>query len=178
MDWISPISRWLAPATIAETADGGLLVASAPGRYVQWLLLFLVLLPVSRWCWRRKLGGNLAPGVFYAAFAIPLVVVPGIALESIRVAPDGLSVRTGLWFSPTERAFPFAELDEIVESEQEIDQRDAERRDRVWSFRYRTAAERRLKLPDLLDANREPVIESLRRRGIEFRATAAGGERP
>jgi len=55
----------------------------------------LVVLLVSRWCWNRRIGGRYPPGVFFASFAIPLIVVPGIALESVRVAPDRLSIRTG-----------------------------------------------------------------------------------
>ena len=168
-DWVSAVSRLLAPATIAELADGTLLIRSAPGRYVLWVLLFLVLLPAARWCWRRRIGGHLAPGVFFASFTIPLIIVPGIALESIAVTPAGLSIRTGFWFAPTERELPFADLDEIVETSELVAQRGAERRDRVWRFRYRTGAARTLKLPDLLDANSRPVIEYLQRQGLAFR---------
>ena len=114
---------------------------------------------------RRKL----APGFCFASFAIPLIVVPGIARESIAVTPAGLSIRTGFWFAPTERTLPFADLDEIVETSEEVAQRGAERRDRVWSWRYRAGPPRRLKLPDLLDANRRPVIEYLHRQGLAFR---------
>jgi hypothetical protein len=67
------------------------------------------------------------------------------------------------------RRFTFANLDEIIETNEDVSQRGAPRRDRFWGFRYHAGQARRLDLPDLLDANRAPVIEYFRRQGIRFR---------
>ena len=62
MEWLGELyDRLFSTATVSATADGGLLIRSAPGRYVLWILLFLVLLPAARWCWRRRIGGNSRP---------------------------------------------------------------------------------------------------------------------
>jgi hypothetical protein len=37
--------------------------------------------------------------------------------------------------------------------------------DLLWTFRY-PGSSRRLNLPDLLESNRPPVVEALRRRGV------------
>jgi len=107
-------------ATIAESADGGLTIHSAPGRYIVWVIAFLVVLPLSAWCWRRRIGGRYAPSVFFASFAIILIVVPGIAMESVHVAPDALSIRTGLWFAPTDYRIPLTDLAGVIESEEAV----------------------------------------------------------
>ncbi|HZL99163.1 MAG TPA: hypothetical protein VFD43_02830 [Planctomycetota bacterium] len=170
MDWLGELyARLLSTATIVETADGGLLVQSAPGRYAAWVAVFLVLLPGALWCWRRGLGGRMAIGACFASFTIPLIVVPGIAAESIRVGPAALSVRTGFWFAPTVRELPLSDLNEIVQTSESVAQRGAERSDRVWEFRYRSAPSIRLKLPDLLDAHRATVSAWLRARGLAVR---------
>src|SRR5690242_5795361 len=104
-----------ASASVAVAADGSLNIQSAPGRYVAWLMAFIVILPLSAWCWRRRIGGRLAPGFFFASFLIPLLVVPGIATESVRVGPDALVIRTGFWFSPTIHEIPLAGLEAVIE---------------------------------------------------------------
>lgn len=157
-------------ATISHAADGAVIVHSAPGRYVAWLAAFLVLLPVARWCWRRGIGGPFAPGVFFASFTIPLIVLPGIAIESVRVSPDSIVTHGGLWHSPTHRHFPLSDLESIVETKEPIAQRGFQRRDTFWEFRYRSSPSRRLKLSDLLDANRTHIIEYLRQHGFVIRA--------
>ena len=159
----------LSRALITTTSDGGLTIHSAPTRYVGWVLAFAILLPLSWLCWRRKVGGTLAPGMFFACFTIPLIVVPGIALEHVDVSSSGLSVSTGFWFSPTHRVIRFYGLRELEERAERIAQRRAERRDLVWIFHFQSSTTARLKLPDLLAANREPVLEFLRKQGCVVR---------
>ena len=152
-------------AIVAETAGGMLDIHSAPGRYLAWLVAFAILMPLAGWCWRRGFGGNIAPGVFFASFFIPLIVVPGMATESIRVAPDRLSIRTGFWFAPTRYAISLTDLEGVVETIETVSQRGAIRHEVYWQFRYRSRRPSRLDLPDLLVANREPVLQYLRRHG-------------
>lgn len=150
---------------VITTTSNGLTIHSAPTRYVGWVLAFAVLLPLSWLCWRRKVGGTLAPGIFFACFTIPLIVVPGIALEHIDVSPSGLFISTGFWFSPTHRMIQFDGLSTLEERAERVAQRRAERRDLVWIFQFHSGKSARLKLPDLLAANREPVLEFLRKQG-------------
>src|SRR5882672_1779069 len=81
-----------ASASVSLAADGSLNIQSAPGRYVAWLAAFVVILPLSAWCWRRRIGGRFAPCLFFGSLVIPIIVVPGIATESVRVAPDVLTI--------------------------------------------------------------------------------------
>ena len=58
-------------ASVSESADGTLLIRSAPSRYVLWVVAFIVLATVSGWCWRRRLIGRWAPSIFFASFLFP-----------------------------------------------------------------------------------------------------------
>src|SRR6266404_2465731 len=158
-----------ASASVTLDAAGCLNIRSAPGRYVAWIVAFLVVLGISAWCWRRHIGKHFAPGFFFASFVIPLVVVPGIATESVRVAPNNLTIRTGFWFSPTIHQIQLAGLEAIIEQKEAVAQRGLPRQDTFWYFRYKSGDQRRINLPDLLDANRDRVIVYLREHGFEVR---------
>lgn len=143
-------------------------------RYVMWILAFIVVAPVSWWCWRHRIGGRLAPGFFFASFLIPVLIVQGIALESVRVTPAALTVDTGLWFLPTTHEIRLSGLESVTE---QIEAKSGRRRfgsrtDTVWYFRYRTGEECRLVLSDLFDANRGRVVEHLRCRGLVVRGAS------
>lgn len=161
--------RLFASASVSLAPDGSLNIQSAPGRYIAWLAAFIVILPLSAWCWRRRIGGHFAPGFFFGSFVIPLIVVPGIATESVRVAPDALTIRTGFWFSPTVNQISLSDLEAVIEQEEAVAQRGLPRRDTFWYFRYHSGGQRRVDLPDLLDANRDQVITYLRQHGFEVR---------
>ena len=158
-------------ASVSEAADGSLSIRSAPMRYAVWILAFVIAAPASWWCWRRRMGGNLAPGFFFASFLVPIIVVPCIALESVRVTPTALTIETGFWFSPTVRQIRFSALESVTEQNEKVPGQRIfrARHDTVWYFRYRSGENRRLVLSDLLDANRTQVIEYLRRHGIDVR---------
>lgn len=153
---------------IVEESAAGLSIASAPGRYVTWALAFLMLFLGAWWCRRRKLGGNLAHGAFYASFVIPLLILPGIALESVHLSSEELSIRTGLWFAPTTHRIPITGVVSVSEQERAVQQRRVAREDVFWRFLYRDGTKRSLRLPDLLEANRALAIDHLRRLGIAF----------
>lgn len=165
----SAYGQLFSSATVSENADGALVVQSAPGRYAGWIVAFFIVALVSRWCWRRRLYKHFAPAVFFASFAIPLLVVPSIARESVRVSDDALSIRTGLWFAPVERHLTFEGLEAIIETDEEVSQRHVSRSDTVWEFRFRSGAPLRLVLPDLLDENRAVVVERLGKHGVQVR---------
>jgi hypothetical protein len=167
----SAYNRLFGSASVTETLDGHLLIQSAPGRFIAWGVAFAVLLPLSLWCWRRHIGGRLAPGFFFASFAIPLIIIPGIATESVRVSPEALIVRTGFWFSPTEFRVSLPEVETIVERHEVVPQRRARREETIWEFHERSGKVRRLQLPDLLEANRGAASEYLRARGIKVEAS-------
>jgi hypothetical protein len=155
-----------ASASITQAADGSLMIQSAPGRYLAWVLAFVVVLPIAVWCWRKGLGGRYAPGVAIASFAIPIIVVPGIAMESIRVAPDKITMTTGFWFAPTRYQIPLSDVDEIVATHRAVDQRMVPRHDTSWDFRFRSRDHHVLHLSDLFDASRGHIIEYLRQHGF------------
>jgi hypothetical protein len=148
-------------ATANNLSDGSLLIQSGLWRYVIWIFAFIAVLPLSAWCWRRRIGGHFAPSVFFASFVIPLIVIPGIAGESIHVAPDALSVRTGFWFAPTVYDVSLRDLDVITERDQDIAQRGMPRQDTFWHFRYVSGKTRSLNLPDLFVANRKEIASYL-----------------
>jgi hypothetical protein len=160
-------SRLLNSAVVEETA-AGLSIRSAPGRYGWWLIAFALLLVAGWFCRRRRIGGNLAHGVFYASFTIPVIIVPGIALESIRASRTELTVRTGFWFSPTVKRISLSDLESITERRQAVRQRGLPREDTYWHFRYQDGKRRSLRLSDLLAANRTAAADYLRRQGIPF----------
>jgi hypothetical protein len=165
----SAYGQLFSSATVSETADGVWVVQSAPGRYVGWIVAFFIVALVSRWCWRRRIYKHFAPAAFFASFAIPLLVVPSIATESVRVSAEVLSIRTGLWFAPVERQIMLASLDTIIETDEEVAQRHVSRSDTVWEFRFRSGDPLRLVLPDLLDEYRGIVGERLSKHGVQVR---------
>ena len=147
---------------VSTLPNGDLLLQSAPERYAVWIAVFLVVAPISFLLWRRGIGGNYPPGAFIVSFFIPLIVAPGIAMESVRVTSDALVLKTGYWFAPNVKRFPFQGLERIDEGTKV---RVNGKEDLLWTFRYGTGS-RRLNLPDLLESNRPPVVEVLRRRGV------------
>lgn len=157
-------------ALMQETADGALLIQSAPGRYLTWSLAFVVLVMVTGWCWRRRLGGAYAPGFLFASFLIPILILPALATESVRVTGDVLNIRTGIWFDPTVMEIPLANVKDIVERKAASKSRRLRGiRETYWHFQQQSGKVQVLDLPDLLDANRAAVADFLRRRGIEVR---------
>ena len=153
---------------VSHAADGSLWIHSAPERYVAWVVAFMVAAPLSGWCWRRRIGGRFAPGIFIASFFVPLIVVPGMALESIHASPDSLSIRTGLWFAPKIDEVPLSGVESISERVEAVEQRAFPRHDTFWYVRYRSGNERRINLTDLFEGNRTVVAEYLRQHGIEI----------
>lgn len=158
-------------ASIRETADGALLIQSAPGRYLAWVFAFLILVLATRWCWKRRIGGAYAPGFFFASFLIPVLIIPALAMESVRVTPQALAIRTGFWFHPTVIEIPLGNVASIEERSR------ASGRGRLgaipelyWHFQEKSGQKRVLDLPDLLDANRAAAAAYLRRYGIEVQA--------
>jgi hypothetical protein len=74
-------------------------------------------------------------------------------------------MRGGLWFARTVHEIPLDDLDEIVETKKLVhDQRN----DNIWTFHYHSRQPQELHLSDLLDANRSPAIEYLRRQGFRI----------
>lgn len=165
MSWFGTL---FSSATITYTPDGTLTLHSAPGRYLVWALAFLLVMPIARYCWRRGIGGHYAPGAFIASFIIPLLIVPGIAMESVRVTPAAIEVRTGFWFAPTRFRYELTGVSEVEEKQIRVPQRRIPRRDRVWVLHYDTGRTVRLHLTDLLDANRTTVADYLRGHGIKY----------
>lgn len=152
-------------AYITQTT-GGVFIHSAPGRYVAWILAFMVVVPLTGYLWRRGIGGTFVKGAFVAAFTIPLLIVPGIATESIRVDPDALEVRTGFWFDPTIRRIDLRDVTHVARLLKPVPQRGLPRKDAFWEVRYRDGHGELLHLSDLFQANQEPVVTALRLRGI------------
>ena len=143
---------------VSTLPNGDLLLQSAPERVAAWLAIFVVVAPLSWFLWRRRLGGTIPPGAFIVSWFIPLIVAPGIAMESVRVSNDALAIKTGYWFAPTVMRYPLARLTGVEEGKNP-------RGDLRWSFRYGTKT-RTLTLTNLLESNRPPVVEALRKRGI------------
>ena len=150
--------------TVSTLPNGDLLLQSAPERYIVWIAVFLLVAPIAFLLWRRGIGGRYPPGAFIVSFFIPLIVAPGIAMESVRVTSDALVLKTGYWFAPHVKSFSFQGLERIDEG---TNVRVNGQSDLLWTFRYGTDS-RRLNLPDLLESNRPPVVEALRRRGVQI----------
>ena len=141
-------------------------IHSAPGRYLVWIVAFFVVLPLSRWCWRRRIGVRYARAVFFASFAIPLIVVPGLATESIRITPVSITMRGGLWFSPNIQEISLSGLEVIIDKGGGGVASD---RATMWEFRYRSGSKREIILSDLFESNRGVVVEFLRKNGFKVR---------
>ncbi len=80
--------------------NGILIIQSAPSRYIVWTLVFILGLPLTRYLWKKGLGGNFAPGFFFALFTIPLIALPGLLHEEILCDGSSVEVATGFWFDP------------------------------------------------------------------------------
>jgi len=160
---------WFSTGTGTQLVDGVLQIESAPGRYIAWIAAFVILCPLSWWCWRRRFSGHLAPSVFLASFLIPLIVLPGIAVEKVHVSPTKLSVHTGFWFSPTVNEVSLANLESIAERS------DSFRNQTFWYFRYNSGEQAVLDLPDLLKAHRAEVTNYLGSRGVEIKSQTVKG---
>jgi hypothetical protein len=145
--------------TVSTLPNGDLLLQSAPERYLAWTIVFLVFMLGGFLLWRQRIGGHLPRNAFFASWIIPLLILPGIAMDSTRLTADALIVKTGYWFAPSTERFPLHGLDSIEE------ERLGPKKRLFWVFHY-GANTRRFNLPDLLEDHRVEVGEVLGRRGI------------
>jgi hypothetical protein len=166
-DLIHRLSSFLNLATITLEADR-LAVHSAPGRYVVWLIAFVVVAPVAFVLWRKNIANRITCSVFFASLLIPVIVVPGIACESIDASPSELSVRTGFWFAPTLHEYELTGIEGIREEEVEVRQRAMDRTDVRWVMTWPGGRARTLSLNDLFRENRAAIREHLEKHGVKF----------
>jgi len=150
---------WFSAGLVTEAPDGSLQLVSAPGRFLAWILAFIIVCPICGWCWRRKLGIPFTPALFVTSFVVPLLIVPGMLRERIQLSPGGLTIRTGFWFAMTVHEFPLSEL----ESVKDLTEKNG---DIFWHFRYRSGELLTLNLPELLEANRGRFLAYFKQRGV------------
>ena len=111
-DWF--VENIFSSASI-QHSNGNLLMHSGPVGYLVWGLAFAALFSGCLWCWRRGIGGRYAPGFFFASFVIPLIVIPGIAAESIAVDPGAISMGRGWLFYRYRDSVPLKNVERITE---------------------------------------------------------------
>src|SRR5436190_9481149 len=95
--------------------DGSLLIQSAPSRYIAWGLTFLIVAGLSFLLWRKNIFKPFGGILFFTSFVIPLIVLPGFAIDSVRFSPKHLSLRTGFWFKPTHHHYSLEGLTAVIE---------------------------------------------------------------
>lgn len=100
----------LSGANAFTSADGTLVITSSLSRYIGWILVFVLGLPLCLWCWKKGLGGNYAKGFFFALFTVPIIILPSITNEQIKVSETSVVVITGFWFDPTRKIFELPDL--------------------------------------------------------------------
>lgn len=146
--------------TVSTLPNGDLLLQSAPERYVAWTVVFLVFMLGGFFLWRRRMGGHVARNAFFVSWIIPLVILPGIAMDTTRLTAEALVVKTGYWFAPSTDRFPLKGLEQV---EEEV---EGPRERLYWRFRYGDGS-RRFNLPDLLEDHRATVAAALKARGVK-----------
>jgi hypothetical protein len=144
----------------------GLMIESAPGRYVAWIAVFLVVVTVAGVLWRRGFRHRLVKVAFISAFVIPIVVVPGIATESIFIGAESIDEGSHFWLSGPARRIELRSLVQVTRVKKPIDQRALPREDTFWEFTYSDGHSQELHLSDLFEANQDVVIGALQRRGV------------
>ncbi|MES2598581.1 MAG: hypothetical protein V4662_24820 [Verrucomicrobiota bacterium] len=153
-------------SSIAENADGSMLITSAPSRYAAWAIAFPVILAVSQWCRKRKIAYTITTTTFYGAFIIPFLVLPGMTIEHIRMDHDSMDVRTGLWFYPTCYSVSLSGLTSVVAKDEPVSGRSMQKSRTYWYFNYASGKPRRVWPSDLLVANRAVLVGCLRKQGV------------
>lgn len=158
--------EFLSRLSFQNFADGTLAISNAPGGYILWICAFLFVMPVSYLLWKRDILGHYAAGFFFASFCVPLIVLPGLAMESITISKTELRTKTGLWFAPTEKTYSLVGLKTIQETSVKRNQRVVSRNDLIWVFEWNSGEKRRLSLSDQLSGCRKEVAEYLQKSGI------------
>ena len=166
--WGDFYDRWLSSANVTETAEGLLLITSAPGRYAGWAAVFLVMMPLMRWLRRRGIGCPFSTGFFWASFMIPLIILPMLALESVLISPQRIEYKTGFWFAPTVSEINLAGLKEIQQEDPALNLTQHGYQELRWVLHYRSGKTHRWDPPDLFEGNRAEIRHYLSERGIRF----------
>jgi len=144
--------------------DGSLVIQSAPSRYVVWGLTFLVVAGVSFVLWRKKVFKQFAVIFFFTSFVIPLIILPGFAIDSVRINPSRLLVRTGFWFAPKVSNYSLEGLTGIHEHTKPV--KGAGEQNLFWTFYWKDGRSEDLDLPDLFTANRQAAADYLANHGV------------
>ena len=162
---------------VSLVPDGSLVIKSALSRYVAWGGTFLILAPLSFFLWSKRVLKHITIPIFFSSFVIPLIVLPGFAIDSVRITPTTLSFRTGFWFAPKVRNYSLEGL-ALVYEHSKRGRVVGEPRNVFWTFYWKDGRMVDLDLPDLFTANREGVRKYLSNLGIDIlktRDTSPGG---
>ena len=146
----------LSGANAVIDSSGRLIISSAPSRFVGWVLVFLLGVPATAWCWARGLGGNLAKGCCLGLFTVPAIALPGIAMEEITVSDFEVEVLTGMWFDPTHKVFELGDLT-IARSIEVMRIKGS----RYVVLTYSDGARNQIGISDLFSGNAEAVAAHL-----------------
>jgi hypothetical protein len=105
-------------ASISVGADGSMLVSSTRERVLAWGMAFCLLAAASLIAWLLRRGrpaGRIALGVFGTSLLIPILIMPSVRHEYIRVTPSRITIDTGDWYRESRSVFPIGRQDRIRE---------------------------------------------------------------
>jgi hypothetical protein len=162
---VGSIFHALSAGRVALQPDGSLLIQSAPSRYVASTVIFLLVAGVCLILWRKDIAKRFAVIFLCASLVVPLIVLPGFAVDSVRLTPEQLWVQTGFWFAPTRHKYPLEGLVGIHEHMKSGHRAGEEQL--FWTFYWKDGRSEDLDLPDLFEVNRQAAVAYLAERGVK-----------
>jgi hypothetical protein len=153
-------------ANLTLAGDGALLLSGARERVLAWGIVFCVMAATALLSWLFGLRRRFALAAFAVALLIPLLVMPGLRNEQIRVEPQSITVREGGWLLPVRMSIDLRNLKQIRERGTQFSVAGyIVEPNALWLFEYADGSHRQVLLNDFFTAHRMAVAQYLRDRG-------------
>ncbi|MBI1732161.1 MAG: hypothetical protein HYR49_05255 [Gammaproteobacteria bacterium] len=153
-------------ATLTMGLDGALLLAGARERVLAWGIVFCLMAAAALLLWLLNVRRRIAVSMLVVSALIPLLVMPGLRRENIRVLPHRIVVDTGAWLLPARTAIDLTNLRQIRQQQTQftfagyIVEPNA-----LWELEYADGSTRQILLNDFFTAHRMAIAQYLRDRG-------------
>ena len=160
-------------ASISIGSDGAMILVSTRDRFMIWAATFCFMAAICLVCFllsKNPRGRRASLLAFLATLFIPLIVIPGVRREYIRVSPRQITVEQGAWFLGSRTILPLQNLDNVSEWRAGfIPGNLLGDPDVSWHFLWKDGRRETLELNDFFNAHRMVVAYYIKDRGYRFK---------
>ena len=157
-------------ATISVGVDGSMLISSSRERMLAWGMVFCFVAAfsiMSMLIARRGFVRNVSLGLLVSSIVLPLLMMPSLGDEYIRVSREQITIDTGRWFMPSKTVVSLDNLQELRRDKHDYLVSNLIGDDYMtWKFERVDGKVQELVLNDFFSAHSMVVAHYIRDRGL------------